>query len=71
MVFLQQFLYARSEVFFEKHASSRITHADLIQAQLIGRFVKVLGELANNLHIRPCRILGVITTLEFLQHHLS
>ena len=42
---------------------------DLVQAELIGRLVEVLGKIADDLQIRPRCILRVITTLEFLQHH--
>ena len=45
--------------------------ADLIGSELIGSRVVVLGEIPDDPEVRFRGILGVITTLEFLQHHLS
>jgi hypothetical protein len=49
----------------------RLVAADLGGSKLFGTLIEVLGEIANNLQIRTCCSLGVITTLEFLQHHFA
>jgi hypothetical protein len=44
---------------------------DLVGAEQIGSGVVVFGKIPDDPEVRLCGILGVITTLEFLQHHLS
>jgi hypothetical protein len=42
-----------------------------VQPELIGRFSIMFGELFDCSKVVPNRIIGVITTLEFLQHHFA
>jgi hypothetical protein len=45
--------------------------ADMLGAELRGRAVEVLGEVAHRKQVHLCGFLGVVATLEFLQHSLS
>ena len=45
--------------------------ANLLRSELIRRTVEVPGECSHHLHVRGYCSLGVITTLELFQHHLS
>ena len=45
--------------------------ADFVWSQLLGRTSEMRRESLDDPDVRPCCILGVITALEFLQHHLS
>ena len=49
----------------------RLVLADVLQVQLLGRTPEVPGEIRNGEQIRPSCSLGVITTLEFVEHQLS
>src|SRR5207253_2314888 len=44
--------------------------AQLVEPKLVRRLPKVLGELGHHPKVMPDRIIGVVSTLEFLQHHL-
>jgi hypothetical protein len=45
--------------------------SDVVRTELIWWPVEVLGELPDRHQVRPYGSLRVITTLEFLQHHLA
>ncbi len=49
----------------------RLIAPDLFGSQLIRRFAEVLRVIGYRLHLGAHGRLSVITTLEFLQHHLS
>jgi hypothetical protein len=44
---------------------------DLLGPELVGRLVKIRRELADDSDVGFCGTMGVITTLEFLQHLLA
>jgi hypothetical protein len=59
-----------------RHAVQRLRQLslilpDLFGPELVGRLVKILGELADDPEIGFCGTMGVITALEFLQHFLA
>ena len=60
-------------VWFElaRSKSMRLVVADMIQRKLIGRAVKILGEIGHSMQVCSWRILGVIPTLELIEHHFS
>jgi hypothetical protein len=45
--------------------------ADMLDAELIGRAVKTLGELPDGADVSACGSLGVVTALEFLKYLFS
>src|SRR4051812_35942746 len=45
--------------------------SNFVGSELFGRTSEMSCESLDNPDVRPCCILGVITALEFLQHHLS
>jgi hypothetical protein len=45
--------------------------AQMFGSELVGRLVEVLGEILHDSQVPFYGTLGVITTLEFLQHHFS
>jgi hypothetical protein len=45
--------------------------AQLVEPQLIGRLAEVLGELGHRSQVMADCMIGIVTTLEFLQHHLA
>ena len=49
----------------------RLIVPDLVRPHLIRRLAEVLGEAGHRPQIGPCCSLRIITTLEFLQHHLA
>jgi hypothetical protein len=44
---------------------------DLLGSELVRRLVKILRKIANNANVGFCGTMGVIATLEFLQHLLT
>ncbi len=49
----------------------RLIAPKLIRSELVGRFSEVIGECRNRTHIAARCTIGIITMLEFLQHHLA
>jgi hypothetical protein len=45
--------------------------ADLLGPELVRRLVKIRRELADDSDVGFCGTMGIITTLEFLQHLLT
>ena len=43
----------------------------VVGTELVGRLAEILGEVGHDPQVLACGNLGVIATLEFLQHHLS
>jgi hypothetical protein len=43
----------------------------LVEAEPIGRFAKILGELGDDPQVIACRDRRVVAALEFLQHHFA
>ena len=44
---------------------------DVFRAELVGRPMEVLRELPQSIDVGCYSSLGIVTTLEFVQHHLS
>jgi hypothetical protein len=49
----------------------RLVLAKMVRAKLVGALVEVFGEVLHDSQVAGYGILGVITTLEFLQHHFA
>ena len=49
----------------------RDVRANLLRAELIRRALKVASKIFDGADVGPSGTLGVITTLEFLEHHFS
>jgi len=49
----------------------RLILPDLFRPELIRGAVKMLGEIADDPKVGCCGTMGIITTLEFLQHLLA
>jgi len=47
----------------------RLVLAQVFRSELVGRLVEVLGEVLHDSQVPFYGTLGLITTLEFLQHH--
>ena len=44
---------------------------DVLRTELVGRALKITREVLDRLDVAVFGSLGVITTLEFLEHHFS
>jgi len=49
----------------------RLITAQVVRTELVRRLCEVLGECRNRPQIAAGCTIGVITTLEFLQHHFA
>jgi len=49
----------------------RLVTAQFLQPELVRRLPEVLGELGHSPKVMPNRGIGIVATLEFLQHHLA
>jgi len=49
----------------------RLVVADVVEAELLGGAVEVFGELLDTQQVGSSGSLGVITTLEFIEHRFS
>jgi len=52
------------------NASGRIG-SQLVEAEPIGRFAKIVGELGEDPQVIARRVCRIVAPLEFLQHHLA
>lgn len=49
----------------------RLVTAQFVEAKLVRRLAEVLGDLGHSPKVMADRIIGIVVTLEFLQHHLA
>ena len=58
----------RQLAFFEQ---IRLVTAQFVEPKLVRRLPEVLGELGHRSKVMADRTIGIVSTLEFLQHHLA
>jgi hypothetical protein len=43
----------------------------VVGTEPVGRLMETASQFAHDTDIRPCRTLRIVSTLEFLQHHVA
>src|SRR6185436_19705577 len=64
-------LLYRTRIEFLVLKQVRLVLLQMFRSEFVGRLVEVLGEVLHDSQVAFYGTLGIITTLEFLQHHFS